>query len=124
MLFAQNAAFLILGVAIFIVLVVVLFRNCALMWLWFQTKMTGLPLNLLDIVGMRFRKVNPRVVVRTLIMAKQAGIDLPCEEVELAYLQGADLNKVAMALVRAKEEGTEMSFQELVEADLERETWA
>jgi uncharacterized protein YqfA (UPF0365 family) len=124
MLFAQNVAVLIFGVAIFIVLVVIVFRNCVLMWLWFQAKMTGLSLNLIDIVGMRFRRVNPRVVVQTLIMAKQAGIDLSCEEVERAYLQGADLKRITLALVRGKKEGTEMSFQELVEADLEGETRA
>jgi uncharacterized protein YqfA (UPF0365 family) len=89
--------------------------------IWFTAFLTGVPVKLSQIIGMRFRKVDPRTVVRTLIMTKQAGIELSCEELERAYLQGADLHRIAMALIRATREGRDFTFQELVDADLAEE---
>lgn len=73
-----------------------------------------------EIIGMRFRKCDPRTVVQTLIMAKQAGIELSCDEVERAYLQGADLQRIVLAMIHMKQDGIDKSFQELVDLDLER----
>jgi uncharacterized protein YqfA (UPF0365 family) len=102
---------LIASVATFVVL-----QNGAL---WFQAYMVGAPVSLVEILGMRFRKVDPKAVVQTLIMAKQAGIVLSPAEVEHAYLQGVDLNKVTLALVRAKKADMPVTFAELASADLE-----
>jgi len=52
-------------------------------------------------------------------MAHQAGASLSAAEVERAYLQGVDLEKVVLAFVRAKNHGMEITFRELVEADQE-----
>ena len=119
MLIAQ-APIIKLAVLLFVVvLLIVVFAIISHIFiLWFPAFMTGVRVGVSQIIGMTFRKVDPKVVVRTLIMTKQAGIELSCDEVERAYLQGADINKITMALIRAKREGTEMSFQELVEADL------
>ena len=92
--------------------------------LWFQAYMSGVRVSLPRIVGMRLRKVNPTVVVRTLIMTKQSGIELSPNEVELAYFQGADVTKIAMALIRATREGRDITFKQLVEADLDEGTQA
>jgi uncharacterized protein YqfA (UPF0365 family) len=83
--------------------------------------MCRVPLSVFAIIGMRFRKVNVKAVVRSLIMAQQAGIPLSTDEVERAYLQGADLEKVMHALIKAHREQKNVSFQELVEADLEQQ---
>ena len=119
MLIAQ-APMIKLAVLVFVVvLLIVVFAIISHIFiLWLPALMTGVRVGVSQIIGMTFRKVDPKVVVRTLIMTKQAGIELSCDEVERAYLQGADINKITMALIRAKREGAEMSFQELVEADL------
>ena len=52
-------------------------------------------------------------------MATQAGVPVPSIEMERAYLQGVDLEKVTLALIHANREGKEFTFQKLVEADLE-----
>jgi len=86
--------------------------------LWFQAYMSGVGVPMVEILGMIFRKVDAKAVVKALIMAKQvAGVDLSREELERAYLQGADLDKLARAVIRAKEQNIEITFQELVEAD-------
>ncbi len=42
--------------------------------LWIQSKTTSAGIGIWDLLGMTFRKVNPSVIVRTKIMAVQAGI--------------------------------------------------
>ena len=41
---------------------------------WIQSKTTGASISIFDLLGMTFRKVNPAVIVRSKIMAVQAGI--------------------------------------------------
>ena len=41
---------------------------------WIQSKTTRAGIGILDLVGMTFRKVSPGVIVRSKIMAVQAGI--------------------------------------------------
>ena len=81
--------------------------------------MASAPISVFQIIGMRLRKTNVRVVVRSLIMATQAGVPVPSTEMESAYLQGVDLEKVTLALIHAHREGKTVTFRELVEADLE-----
>ena len=42
--------------------------------LWIQSYMTGSGIDLFDLIRMTFRKVNPTVIVRSKIMAVQAGL--------------------------------------------------
>jgi len=86
---------------------------------WLQAMMAGVRISVFQIVGMRLRKVDVRVVVRSLIMATQSGVPVPSIEMERAYLQGVDLEKLTLALIHANREGKEVTFEELVEADLE-----
>jgi len=42
--------------------------------LWIQAKMTHANVGIFDLIGMSFRKVNPNIIVRSKIMAIQAGL--------------------------------------------------
>ena len=42
--------------------------------LWIQAKMTQANVTIWELVGMSFRKVNPNIMVRSKIMAYQAGL--------------------------------------------------
>jgi uncharacterized protein YqfA (UPF0365 family) len=115
---AFNAVLLIAVAVHVVLLLVILFVFARFFRLWVAAKVAGFPITLLDLFGMTFRKCNPKVVVETLIMVKQAGVLLSSVGVERAYLAGADLQKISAALVRGKAEGMEVSFQDLVETDL------
>jgi len=85
MFLAQGFDFgLIIVAVLFVLLFVWLMSTFRIAALWFQAKMAGVTINLPQILGMKFRKVNPTVAVRALIMTKQAGIDLSPDEVEQA----------------------------------------
>lgn len=76
-------------------------------------------MSVFSIIGMRLRRIPVGTVLRFLIMARHAGVDISCHEMESAYLQGVDLEKVTLAMIHAEREGKHMLFRELVEADLE-----
>jgi uncharacterized protein YqfA (UPF0365 family) len=86
---------------------------------WLQAFTSGVPISIVEIVGMTFRKTNVRAVVRALVMARQAGTSLSRVEVERAYLQGVDLEKVTLAFIQARKEDLSLTFKEIVEADME-----
>ncbi len=121
MLFAQaDLAAAIAGACIlllFVILNLVVFAAAFAPWL--RAFVSGVPLRILEILGMRFRRVNVKAVVNTLIMARQAGAPLSCSEVERAYLQGVDLEKITLAYIKATRDNMDLTFQDLVDADLD-----
>ena len=105
---------------IFLVLALVaLFMFASIFGPWLQAFLAGVPLSLLQVVGMRLRRTDVRTVVRALIMATQAGTPVPSIEMERAYLQGVDLEKITLAFIQADRDGKKVAFQEIVEAEME-----
>jgi len=94
---------------------------------WVLTKINGIPLSILDLIGMTFRKIDMKSVVRALIAARQAGVEVSINDMEHAYLQGADLDRVTRALIQARRDDPDLTFRDLVETDLEErapgESW-
>jgi uncharacterized protein YqfA (UPF0365 family) len=86
---------------------------------WLQALLSGVPLRVLDLIGMRLRRTDIKAVVRSLIMAKQGGVVIPWTEMEAAWAQGVDLEKVVLAIIQANKENMDITFQDLVDAELE-----
>ncbi len=61
--------FVLVGIAILLCIFLAKYAN-----LWLQAKMTSASISILELVGMSFRKVNPNIIVRSKIMAYQAGL--------------------------------------------------
>ena len=108
---------IVIGMMLFALLILLLFASTMAPWL--QAVLSGAPVSVFSIIGMRLRRIPVRTVLRFLIMARQAGVSISCLEMESAYLQGVDLEKVTLAMIHAEREGKDMQFRELVEADLE-----
>jgi uncharacterized protein YqfA (UPF0365 family) len=96
----------------FVVVVVKMFAP------WIQAFLAGVPLRATEILGMHLRRTNVKRVVQALIMAHHAGAPLTSGDVEKAHLQGVNLEKVILAYVRSKKENLDLSFQDLVDADM------
>ena len=75
-LFAQNPSvpIMIASVIGLIALIVFLAIFARFFSLWIQCKTTGAGIGLWDLIGMWFRKVDPKVITRCKIMAVQAGL--------------------------------------------------
>jgi len=74
--------------------------------LWIQSVTTGASIGLFDLLRMTFRKVNPTVMVRSKIMAVQAGIDesdgLTSKALEAHFLAGGNVPLVIRAMIAAR----------------------
>lgn len=90
--------------------------------LWIQSKMSRAGISLPNLVMMSIRKVNPSVIVRTKIMAVQAGLTeqypISTQALEAHYLAGGNVQNVIRALVAAHKAGIDMDWQVAQAIDL------
>ncbi len=124
-LFAQNAGEILTIIIVFAVLVfgvVVLAVFTRYFRLWIQSKTTGAGIGILDLLGMTFRKVNPQVIVRSKIMAVQAGLGdgegITTRAVEAHYLAGGNVPLVVRALIAADKAKLDLDFKLATAIDL------
>lgn len=91
--------------------------------LWIQSFLTGAGITIWDLIGMTFRKVNASVIVRTKIMAVQAGLgeetEITSKALEAHYLAGGNVPLVIRALIAARKAKTiKLTFREATAIDL------
>ncbi|MEQ6119972.1 flotillin-like protein FloA [Reichenbachiella sp. MALMAid0571] len=87
--------------------------------LWITAIFSGVRINLIDMVFMRFRKVPPGLIVRSLILAYKAGLkDITTELLETHYLAQGNLEKVIKALIVADKANLNLNFQQATAIDL------
>ena len=83
--------------------------------LWIQSKTTQAGIGLLDLIGMTFRKVNPNIMVRSKIMAVQAGLfdkdGVTRQALEAHYLAGGNVPNVVRALIAANRADIPLSWK-------------
>jgi uncharacterized protein YqfA (UPF0365 family) len=106
-------------ILIFAIVVVVLMILWAVpVRLWVEAVFAGVRVGLGDLVGMRLRKVNPAAVIRPLIAATKAGLDLTTNKLEAHYLAGGHVDRVVKALISADKANIQLPFQEAAAIDL------
>ena len=86
--------------------------------LWVEAISAGTPVGIGYLIGMRLRKVNPPAVVRPLIWATKAGLDLTVGDLEAHYLAGGMVDRVVRALISADKANIELGFQQAAAIDL------
>jgi uncharacterized protein YqfA (UPF0365 family) len=91
--------------------------------LWIQSFLTGAGITIWDLLGMTFRKVNANVIVRSKIMAVQAGLgeeaEITSKALEAHYLAGGNVPLVIRALIAAKKAKTiKLTYREATAIDL------
>jgi uncharacterized protein YqfA (UPF0365 family) len=74
--------------------------------LWLQSITTGAGIGIVDLIMMRLRKVNPTVIVRSKIMAVQAGIEesegITTQALQAHYMAGGNVPLVIRSMVAAR----------------------
>lgn len=90
--------------------------------LWIQCKVTGAGISLLNLVMMSIRRVNPTVIVRSKIMAVQAGLTdsypISTQALEAHYLAGGNVPNVIRALIAAHRASLDMDWMVAQAIDL------
>ncbi|PQO30562.1 hypothetical protein C5Y96_13910 [Blastopirellula marina] len=91
--------------------------------LWIQSIWTGAGITIFDLLGMSFRNVNAKMIVRSKIMAVQAGLGdssgITTKALEAHYLAGGNVPQVIKAMIAANKAKTiQLTFREATAIDL------
>jgi uncharacterized protein YqfA (UPF0365 family) len=113
----MDVNFIFLIVIAVAVLVLLFFVGSAIS-LWVQALVSGARVGLFNIVFMRFRKVPPKLIVTSKIMAVKAGLDFSTDSLESHYLAGGNVSRVVQALIAADKANIELEFNRAAAIDL------
>lgn len=86
--------------------------------LWIQARLTRARVGFLDLIGMRFRKVDYQMIVRQKIALVQAGVKVDNSELEAHYLARGNVPKVAAAVIAAHKAGIDLPWRIAAAIDL------
>ena len=86
--------------------------------LWIEAISASVKVGIGSLIGMRLRKVSPPAVVRPLITATKAGLDLDINALEAHYLAGGRVDRVVGALISADKASIDLSFNQAAAIDL------
>lgn len=112
-----------LGFLIVIILVALFFFLIVFTWLipiqlWIAAWASGAKVSLLSLIGMRLRKIPPKIVVEPRISAVKAGLDISIEKLEAHYLAGGNVPTVVNALISADKANIDLKFDRAAAIDL------
>ncbi|QNL52239.1 flotillin-like protein FloA [Olivibacter sp. SDN3] len=86
--------------------------------LWFTAQLSGVKVNLLNLVLMRLRRVSPSLVTNAMIISTKAGLNITSNEIETHYLAGGNVNSVIKALISADKANIPLDFKLATAIDL------
>ncbi|HEX3654283.1 MAG TPA: flotillin-like protein FloA [Pirellulales bacterium] len=122
---SADSAGLLLGAAVLLLLagafllVLMIYGN-----LWFQAYMSNARVSLFSLIGMTLRQVDARTIVRSKIMAMQAGIGndavtgITTRRLEAHYLAGGNVPGVIRAIIAAHRADIDLDFDRAAAIDL------
>jgi len=87
--------------------------------LWITAVFSGVSVNLFELVFMRFRRVPPGLIVKSLILATKAGItDINSQLLETHFLAHGNVANVIKALIVADKANLDLNFKQATAIDL------
>ena len=119
----STQVWLIIFIAVIVVCLIITVIAGRYLRLWIQSVTTGAGIGIFDLIRMTFRKVNPTIIVRSKIMAVQAGLvdneGITTKALEAHYLAGGNVPLVVRALIAAqKAKIIELDFKRAAAIDL------
>ncbi|MFI4855205.1 MAG: flotillin-like protein FloA [Phycisphaerales bacterium JB065] len=97
---SNTVLYVILGIVGLVVLFLVFFLFQFLN-LYIQALFSKAPVGIFDLIGMKFRKVDPKTIVISRIRAAKAQLDVSVNQLETHYLAGGRVPSVINALIAA-----------------------
>ena len=86
--------------------------------LWIAAIAAGVRVGVFNLVGMRLRKVDPHVIINSMIMLHKAGLTVITDRLEAHYLAGGDVIRVVKALISADKANMDLKFERACAIDL------
>ena len=118
----MNMAYFVNGpialVAVLVIIVVAVFFSMVPVGMWISAVASGVKIGIFTLVGMKLRRVQPAKIVRPMIKATKAGLNVKTNQLEAHYLAGGDVDNVINALIAAERAGMDLSFEQASAIDL------
>jgi uncharacterized protein YqfA (UPF0365 family) len=113
-----GAVVVIVAVIAIIVLLVFFAILAQFISLYIRARVSGVHVRLIELFGMRLRKVNSLVIVNGMIQANRAGLHVAQVELESHMLAGGDVQRVINAMIAANKAGIDLPWQTATAIDL------
>ncbi|MBC7785284.1 MAG: flotillin-like FloA family protein, partial [Burkholderiales bacterium] len=109
---------IIIPVVIVIIAIVIFLVIGQFLSLYIRALISGAPVGLIDLIGMRIRNVNPTAIVNSRIQASRAGLAITTSEMESHVLAGGDVVRVINAMIAANKANIDLPWQTATAIDL------
>ena len=103
---------------IIILMIIIIFLRFFPVGLWVTALFSGVRINMITLLTMRLRRVNPSLIVLNQIKLWKAGLKIGSNELEAHYLAGGNPTAVADALIAADKASLNLTFERAAAIDL------
>ncbi|MDI9415699.1 MAG: flotillin-like protein FloA [Bacillota bacterium] len=111
-------AFSVLFLPIIIIVALLILLNFVPIGLWVSALASGVQVGIINLIGMRLRRVPPAKIILPLIKAVKAGLDVSADKLEAHFLAGGNVDRVIDALIAAQRAEIGLSFERAAAIDL------
>ncbi len=119
MLLAEMSPWVIGGVLVLLLVFLIIFAIVfQYLGLYVNAMVSGAHVGLVDLIGMRLRRVNPAAIVKSRIQAIRAGLNVTTPEMESHVLAGGDVIRVINAMIAAHKANIDLGWQTATAIDL------
>lgn len=112
----------VLAIPIIIIVVAIvaisLFLHFVPIGLWISAMAAGVSVGIVNLIGMRLRRVVPSKIILPLVKANKAGLNVNANQLEAHYLAGGDVDRVVDALIAAHRAAMSLTFERACAIDL------
>lgn len=103
---------------VLIVFFILILQHFVPIGLWISALAAGVHISIFDLIGMRLRRVPPRLIVLPLVKGSKAGLEVNVNQLEAHYLAGGDVDRVVDALIAAHRASIPLTFERSAAIDL------
>jgi uncharacterized protein YqfA (UPF0365 family) len=86
--------------------------------LWISAIAANVKIGIFQLVGMRFRRIPPALIVNSQIKADKAGLTISTNQLEAHYLAGGNVDRVINALIAAERANIALTYELAAAIDL------
>ncbi|GHV15532.1 UPF0365 protein YqfA [Fibrobacterales bacterium] len=114
----NSSLFLVGAVVLAILALALIYFLASFFSLWLQALFSRASVSIFQLLGMRLRRVNPRMIVEARILSVKAGIPVESNLLEAHHLSGGNVLRVVQAVIAANKANIPLSFAESAAIDL------
>ena len=106
------------AVIVLAIVIIALFLHFVPLGLWISAMAAGVSVGIVNLIGMRLRRVVPSKIILPLVKANKAGLNVNANQLEAHYLAGGDVDRVVDALIAAHRATMALTFERACAIDL------